>query len=114
MAVTNINNLDGLNAVPGFTADDETLVKAIVTEVLFHGNFRALSGLFVGQMAAEGFIDIDVGELRATLESPTIQIRFYDTGVGKTQVNVYELVSAAWVLRMELEYDGSFSSYVTP
>jgi hypothetical protein len=97
MAVTNINNLDGLDAVANIGAGGETTIKECVKKMLSKlamGDPRLLD-LFVGQMAAEGFT-ADVGTLY-TVESPTVKIVVIKEAAGQHLIRAYVLVSAAWV-----------------
>ncbi|MBD3262433.1 MAG: hypothetical protein GF334_12345 [Candidatus Altiarchaeales archaeon] len=57
MAATNINNLDGLDAVADIDADEEEILKAAVkgAAVIAGADSYKLVDLFIGQMAAEGF-----------------------------------------------------------
>lgn len=110
---TSIDNLDGLSTVTGITADDETLIKAALKELFFHINFRAL-GLFIGQMTGEAFIDVDNGELRAQIASPTIRVNFYGQDADRMKVTVDEYVGSAWKERHVMQYPGSLSLYETP
>jgi hypothetical protein len=97
MATTNINNLDGLDAVANIGAGGETTIKECVKKALSKlamGDPRTLD-LFVGQMAAEGFT-ADVGTLY-TVESPTVKVEVIKEAAGQHLIRVYVLVSAAWV-----------------
>ena len=97
MAVTNINNLDGLDAVANIGAGGETIIKECTKKVLSKlamGDPRVLD-LFVGQMAAEGFA-VDVGTIY-TVESPTVKIEVVKEAAGQYLIRAYVLVSAAWV-----------------
>jgi hypothetical protein len=110
---TSIDNLDGLNGVTGITAGDETLIKAILKELFFHLQFRAI-GLFIGQMTGEAFIDAEDGDLRAQVASPTIRVNFYGQGANKLRVTMDEYVGSAWKERHIMQYPGVLSQYVTP
>jgi hypothetical protein len=98
MATTNINNLDGLDAVTYIGAGGETTIKECVKKALSKlsmGDPRVLD-LFVGQMAAEGFNGVVAGTLY-TVESPTVKIEVIKEAAGQHLIRVYVLVSAAWV-----------------
>jgi acetyl-CoA acetyltransferase len=101
MAVTNINNLDGLDAVANIGAGGETVIKAAVKLVLkqLAGNDPRHVDLFVGQMAAEGF-DLVGSNLTAglqyTVESPTVKVEVYAEQAGQRLIRAYVLISAAW------------------
>jgi hypothetical protein len=110
VAVTNINNLDGLDAVDNINAADEVIVKSVLQDFLFHTHARAAATLFIGQMAAEGFANVSDGQVRITVESPTIKVAFYHVGSYKTRAHMYEKVSGAWRKISEKVYDGQFSA----
>lgn len=98
MATTNINNLDGLDAVTNVAAGGETTIKECVKKALSKlamGDPRVLD-LFVGQMAAEGFASVNTGILY-TVESPTVKVEIVKEAAGQHLIRVYVLVSAAWV-----------------
>lgn len=98
MATTNINNLDGLDAVANIGAGGETTIKECVKKLLSKlamGDPRTLD-LFVGQMAAEGFASVNAG-LLYTVESPTVKIEVIKEAAGQHLLRIYVLVSAAWV-----------------
>ena len=109
MATTDIDNLDGLDAVDNINAADEALVKSILSDLMFHTHARSQFGLFVGQMAAEGFADVVEGEARITVESPTIKVSFYHVGAGKTRVHMYEVGTPDRKISEKI-YDGQFSA----
>lgn len=97
MATTNINNLDGLDAVPNVGAGGETTIKECVKKAiskLAMGDPRIL-GLFEGQMAGEGFV-VQTG-LLYTVESPTVKFEIIKEAAGQHLIRAYVSVSAAWV-----------------
>ena len=97
MAVTNVNNLDGLDAVANVGAGGETIIKECVKKALSKlamGDPRVL-GLFEGQMAGEGFTPVT--GLLYTVESPTVKVAILKEAAGQHLIRVYVLVSAAWV-----------------
>jgi hypothetical protein len=96
MATTNINNLDGLDAVANIGAGGETFIKAALKTVLRGIRDDRLFDLFIGQMAAEGFAVTAPGSVRATLESPTVKLTF-TLQTGRTVVLAQFLVDAVWV-----------------
>lgn len=99
MATTNVNNLDGLDAVANIAAGGEVIIKDCVNKIIAktaQGDPRIL-GLFIGQMAAEGFVLTKPG-LLYTVESPTVKIEVYEEAAGQKMIKAYVLVSAAWVL----------------
>jgi hypothetical protein len=97
MAVTNINNLDGLDAVANIGAGGETTIKDAVKKSLSklaQGDPRVL-GLFEGQMAAEGFA-VEAG-VKYTVESPTVKVEVVAEGAQQNLIRTYVKVSSAWV-----------------
>jgi len=107
MAVTNITNLDGLDAVTNVAAGGETYIKDAIKSLMHGINDERMFDLFIGQMAAEGFATTVPGALRATLESPTVKITF-TVQTGFTRMNLSFLVSSAWQTVMERSYPGTF------
>lgn len=97
MAVTNVNNLDGLDAVPNVGAGGETIIKDCVKKALSklaQGDPRVL-GLFEGQMAGEGFT-AEYGVLY-TVESPTVKIEVVNEAQGQRLIRTYVKVGSDWV-----------------
>lgn len=97
MATTNIDNLDGLDAVANIGAGGETVIKDAVKKALSklaQGDPRVLD-LFVGQMAAEGFAT--KAGIQYTVESPTVKVEVVAEGDQQNLIRTYINVSAAWV-----------------
>lgn len=105
MAATNINNLDGLDAVTNIAAAGEVLLKAAVKraiQVLANGEPR-VAELFVGQMAAEGW-DVPVGIVHE-VHSPTFKVEMLKQAAGRYLVRAYTGAAATdWVLVGQFPY----------
>ena len=111
MALTNIDNLDGLDAVAAINAADETFIKAGLREILHHTNEQLFClDLFLGQMAAEGFANVSAGEVRAVVESPTARVQFINTGSSMTRIHGFTLVDSEWKRVSEIVTDGQLSA----
>ncbi len=107
MATTNIDNLDGLDAVTNIAAGGETFIKAALKTCLRGVRDDRIFDLFVGQMAAEGFAVTAPGALRATLESPTVKLTL-TLQTGYVVVVAHFLVGAAWQEAMRRNVAGTF------
>ena len=89
MTVTSINNLAGLDAVTGITANDETLIIATVQKLLSFDNGKLVGPMLTGAIDAEGFIDIEDGGIRVQLTVATkAQINFIPEGANKIKAEV--------------------------
>jgi hypothetical protein len=107
MATTNIDNLDGLDAVTNIAAGGETFIKGALKAVLRGMRDDRIFDLFNGQMAAEGFATTTPGALRATLESPTVKLTFVLQS-GYVVTTAYFLVGSAWSEAMRRNVAGTF------
>ncbi len=110
MALTNIANIDALDTVLNINATDETLLKSFLKELVHQTRDDRKIELFYGQMAAEGFANVGDGEVRIVVESPTIRVRFYQSGAVTTRCQMYALVDSTFVLISELVQAGQFSA----
>ena len=106
MATTNINNLDALDSVINIAAADETLIKSLLEDVMDFD--KRTMQLFIGQMAAEGFTQIQTGT-RVTLESPTVKVLFIQQEANRVQVLTHYLVDGEFVLIGERVLPGAFT-----
>lgn len=107
MATTSINNLDGLDAVTNIAAGGETFIKSALKTVMRGIRDDRIFGLFIGQMAAEGFAVTAPGATRATLESPTVKIIF-TLQSGYVVTTLYFLVGSDWAEVMRRNVAGTF------
>lgn len=115
MAATNVNNLSGLDAVTGIDAADEVIIKALVGKILAYDR-ASFAPMLHGVIAAEAFIDTDVGDLRIQLTVATVaRINFYQLGANKIKAEGFLWKDGAWSLAVRNEVaEGAFSAYVTP
>lgn len=107
MAVTNINNLDGLDVVTHIGAGGETFIKNSLKQCFRGMRDDRIFDLFIGQMAAEGFDVTLPGSLRATLESPTVKLTFV-LQTGYIVVTSHFLVNGEWQVAMRRNTPGNF------
>jgi hypothetical protein len=110
MALSDIDNIDALDSIDYVNASDETLAKEFLAVLFHHTNDPRSIELFYGQMKAEGFEDVNSGDIRIVIESPTVRVRFYQTGANKTRCHLYLYVDSEWVLTSEIVQDGIFSA----
>lgn len=111
MALTNINNLGGIDALDNLNAADETFIIEGLRNLLLHNDDpRFAIELFVGQMAAEGFANAGMGAVRAVVESPTVRVQFIQTGANMTKLVGYVKVDSTWMEVTTCVVDGQMSA----
>lgn len=96
MALSNVSNLSALDAVANIGAGGETtIIKAVQTLISrFSQDDVRLTGLFVGQMQAEGFT-VATGVIYV-VQSPTVKVEVLKGDAGQLYVQASLYVNSAW------------------